>query len=921
MRLPVLTLCAAAVAAVSAPPAGATPLDVRFVPPEVEREPICLPRPSDAVVTARWRDWDGLALPDRSTGQIRRDMRLLRSADAARWFDTILRVTERLHARDPDYSERDMLMDRIEIHVAAGRLDAMREAGLVETLTREGPGASTRAQVLLSELLRSGIGVPADRTRGLEYLASAGYAGNTEALLELAELTAEGESVPGWDVPPELAVTLAFGGLVGELDDGICDRLNRIANEFRSGDLVRQDMALAEEWYRLSADLGDFNAAWAVARMHMESDGIVKDNATLLRYLGQAAEAGLPYALSQLARIHDVGALAPHDPDRARALYARAAEAGDQFALVRLTQLLDALPDPAPEDRAARARNLERLTALDEPPAWAFIQLAEDVLQDEGRWAGAEAARALYRRALEQDPTHTLAISRLARLSMETVTDAQSFEDVVAPLARLARSNGSNAPMGQLRDAYLCRSPRAPETARAAFWEEAEAIAANLTPEIPDNALARTLRDPDPWTLAQVQTQSLSGRGTALAIFVSMQDEAGGIAGDPVRLRGLARTAGTSPLVEQAKLRIRLAGDARPPDEALDLLREAVANGEPNARVQLLRTLAAAGAQTHAPEMRALAETLAAEGNGLAMRMLAELDGGGADARASVRARFGPVIAARGDFDALILALEGMENGPDADLYLSRARAAMICNLPSALDMAEAHHRLGRQEAAETWIGIAAATADDVGWQLVAVGDALASLSRSDDAAARALAMFERAQAAGDRVGILRLLAARDDPRFGLDLNDARTAELYIDLIRLAGVAYVPDVLDRLRFEPGAVRDLVAEAVDPRALYAEAAAAGNPDAQLALARIVLRDDPGPAALDRYAGLLTEAAGQGQAEAMLLLSQAYSYGLGVEPSLEESRRWLLRAAEAGNPEAAATVRLLTQREPSEGELSE
>jgi TPR repeat protein len=43
--------------------------------------------------------------------------------------------------------------------------------------------------------------------------------------------------------------------------------------------------------------------------------------------------------------------------------------------------------------------------------------------------------------------------------------------------------------------------------------------------------------------------------------------------------------------------------------------------------------------------------------------------------------------------------------------------------------------------------------------------------------------------------------------------------------------------------------------------------------------------------------------------MYLLSTAYSFGLGVEPSLDVSRDWLFRAAEAGNQEALDTVRLL------------
>ena len=58
-------------------------------------------------------------------------------------------------------------------------------------------------------------------------------------------------------------------------------------------------------------------------------------------------------------------------------------------------------------------------------------------------------------------------------------------------------------------------------------------------------------------------------------------------------------------------------------------------------------------------------------------------------------------------------------------------------------------------------------------------------------------------------------------------------------------------------------------------------------------------------------------GQGNDAAMLRLSQAYTYGLGVERSLERADLWLARAAEAGNEEAVRTTRMLeTAKEPTQ-----
>ena len=43
--------------------------------------------------------------------------------------------------------------------------------------------------------------------------------------------------------------------------------------------------------------------------------------------------------------------------------------------------------------------------------------------------------------------------------------------------------------------------------------------------------------------------------------------------------------------------------------------------------------------------------------------------------------------------------------------------------------------------------------------------------------------------------------------------------------------------------------------------------------------------------------------------MVLLSQAYSMGVGVPASLDEARGWLQKAAEAGDPTAIETIKVL------------
>ena len=64
--------------------------------------------------------------------------------------------------------------------------------------------------------LTEGIGVPRDPVAGAALLVEAGYGGNADALLQLSALTLTGTAPEGWDIAPDLAVAMAFGGMVGQ---------------------------------------------------------------------------------------------------------------------------------------------------------------------------------------------------------------------------------------------------------------------------------------------------------------------------------------------------------------------------------------------------------------------------------------------------------------------------------------------------------------------------------------------------------------------------------------------------------------------------------------------------------------------------------------------------------------------------------
>ncbi len=879
------------------------PLEVPFLPLEVDVGEVCLPRPPVHEVLAKWAAWDRQSLDDRPLELIRRDLRILRETDAAEWFEVIEAASALLLESGLGYTERDWLMDRIELALAGGRPELLEQEDLVSRFLSSDLVGSPGAQYFASQLLSDGTGVATDEARARELLISAAYGGQSEALLELAALTSDGTKVEGWDIDPTLAVTLAFGGLVGDVDELICDRINRIASAYRLGEVVAQDIALAERWYRLASDLGDYNAAWQVAQLHMRAEGIAKDNGVLLAHLEQAAQGGLSFAQAELGRVYEVGALAPRDPNRARALYEQAAASGHYEGLLRLASVLRNLPEPTEADRAQRLQVLQELAGRREPPTWALVELGDLVLETQGRWAGEEEALVHYRRAIEVEPDDITATLRLAGLGFRHADTYEEFLELTSGLQETVLANGSASSMDELIEAMTCRSPAAPHRDHANYWREMRQMAGNISVvPLGSGATSEEITN----LLARAQSQAIVGRASSYAVLLDMQDELG-LNLDDEALRQLAENAETGPLTETAKLLLARNGNR---DRALSILREAVAAGESGSREELLAALTdGAIASAHVEEVRTLAEQLANEGKGLGMTALVLLEGGGAAAREAVFTRYRDVIDADGDFDAIVFAMPFLEGNAAVEDYLGRARTLIPCNTLSALAMAETLHDLGLQDHVEQWIEIADAAGAEAGWLVVAVADAYRELSERPDALERAVAMLNEARENGNRTATLRLASLAQENAEGFDLPPEDLAGLFVDLIGISRIEDVPNVLRRVRRAEPEVQALVEAEVNIRSLYAQAAEAGSAVGQLELAKIIRAEAAGQAELAEYARLLTAAAEQGQSEAMYLLSDAYSLGLGVDASLETSREWLFRAAEAGNQQAAETVRLL------------
>ncbi len=881
-------------------------LALGFEPPEMTiTEPVCIARSTDADLVAEWANWDGRTLPDRDAGLINRDMRRLAEIDAMAWDKTIQTVINLLPKVTPSFTEDSVMLARIEQMIARGDLQGLKSSGMVQQLLDKGEMNSPRMQNALAGYLSEGIGIDRDAARGAELLMAAGYGGNADALLTLSRLAVAGNAPEGWDINPQLAVTMAFGALVGQMDPLICDRISRIAREYSNGEVVQTDHDLALRWYRFAADLGDPVAAWRVAEYELQSELVTKDNEVLLKYLRLAAAGGLSYAEVALGRVYETGALAPADLSMAEMLYRRAARHDDRASLIRLSGFLESQLPGRPDLKPAFLDTLIRLGALEDPPGWAFAKHAAIILTDKGRWAGADDARALLMRGAGLEDS--AAIQMLAQMDLGTAKTEAEFYVVVDRLIHAVVTLGEAGPTADLQNAFLCKAPGAPLPEQAAYWADAEQAIGSSSKLFDTDDLRNLAETPDPLALAALQTQALYGRATPLANFMAVLEQDG----SPESERKFwAEYAARFPNVTTARAGLALSRATTPAAraQALDLFREAIAAGEQEAVIKLAETLLADATPEGRSEAATLLEGLAGKGNGEAMLLLPRADPARYRSLDTVYAAFAPVIAERGDFAALLLAMPYLANDERRQVYRSRAVTAMQCSFPEALAMAKTAQALGEAAEVRRWLTIAGHLAGNDGWQIVQLADSLRTLLGAE-AEETVAGYYRQAYALGNRTAVQRLLRYNSDPtKPGYD--QAQVVKLYVDLVLLSEPDQVPQVLADLGRKEPVLREAIFAQLDLDTLYRQAAEAGNPTAMREHARRLRSAALTVEDIEASTTWLIRASEAGDTAAMVTLAQAYSMGVGVPPSLENARGWLEKAALAGDPAAIDMVKMFT-----------
>lgn len=899
MPVPVSRLFAAAllVGVSFASPTLAAPVEVDFLPPEIPAQEVCVAKKADPDVVARWLAWDEVSIPEGDPELVLRDARRLRDLNPTGNFELVDKMLA-VVAKMPAPRVPDTAIDRINLYLKAGKVPQLRETGVIDRLEASADSLAPKALNLLSTLYLDGLVVKKDREKGLDYVTRAAMGGNADALLRLASMNIAGEQVPGWDLDPKLAVTMAFGALVGKLDPEICDRIGRIAREYSKGLVVKQDHVIAEQWLRLAADLGDANAAWKVAQLHLESELIVKNNDTLLKYLNIAADRDVAAAQVEMGKFYEAGALVDEDLERAEDYYRRASGLGSRNALFRLATLLET-EQAIPQKREAFKATLTLLVGMSQPPGWAFSKLAKLVLEERGRWAGEAEAKALLEKGVALEDADSA--QELAFILLRHRDEPGVFERATELLGFAVTYAGKIDPMTDLRQAYLCRAPKGADMRLASFWQRTEDAAGNSTAFMDSDDIGALDPGADPISLAKLQTHALYGRPNSVAYYVDYLSRNGA---SPEMLAFWQSRIDPVPATVDALARHRLTVEPTPEviEETIAALKDARADGLPRAAVDLGSVLLdyfPNDAEKRQEAIGYLTEA-AQQGQGDAILRLLPIMLADGITDTELLAKYNEAIEERGDADALIFAASNTTDEAQRHDYLYRAASVIDCTFENTIKLAGAFVATADDTETEHWLQVSLRLAGEDGWRHTAIADRYMAMG-GEERAKTAIELFDKAVAMGDDTAVSRLVKIYADPD-SEDYAPTKAVAMFKRMIDDAPVADLGKIREKVLKTPPAIQTAVMEEVDWSARYAAAAASGDAEAMRELA-LYLRATGTTVAEARDASTwLQRAADAGDAMAMVELAKAYAMGIGIEPSIQQATVLLKDAAGLGNSEA-------------------
>ena len=395
--------------------ASESQIEFDLMPPKLQAgsKLACKPVQSGDDLTKIWAAWDGKSKPKTAPGAMREQAQRLAATDPVKNFPVSEKILRYLMKSSDAKLAAAAGIDVVRLYVDADRL-TKDNAGELMPLLQEGRAArSPNSLYIQGQIHERGYAVARDEAKAIGFYKAAARFNHPDALLRLASYKAEGK-LPGDTLDPKFLTALAFNRILAGGATDICSRIKRIARAYAKGDsIVKPNHTVASAWLQLAADLGDADAAWSVAKYHLRSELLVKDNAVLKRYMLLAADGGVVQAMLEAGRLHQDGTLFAKDLAKAEALYRAAAAKGSLTAWARLAELYEReWPDGS--HATEREAALRAIAADPLAPAASLVELADIELTTRGRVAGEAPARALLMRAAAtQNSDAAIALAKL----------------------------------------------------------------------------------------------------------------------------------------------------------------------------------------------------------------------------------------------------------------------------------------------------------------------------------------------------------------------------------------------------------------------------------------------------------------------------------------------------------------------------
>ncbi|WP_136441953.1 tetratricopeptide repeat protein [Pacificoceanicola onchidii] len=900
--------------AVSVLPAAADPLPIEFLPPSIAPRNVCnAPPPGNGDINTE-QGLGEIELTDELRVEfIKRDIRRLQREDAGRWFDFIDALIAWQGRLDPEFSEIDQRVARITLHLRARRMADLEARALIPQLRARIGDLTNNQKLILARYYTDGVGVPVDTEFAKDMIREAAFGGNARALAQIARLLAQGETLDGWDAPLDLTITMAFGGLLGELNPGVCARAERIAQEYIKGDLVIANPEIAKAWRKFAADMGGAQAAWRVVEYHLNADGDQKDLDEMRHYLARARELGVAPDDRQTSLLLASGAITDkdlqdilgfnYDQDRRRV----------HRSLIPYLELGLKINGLVINEDSLRLQYLREQALIPNAPGFVFTNLAKELIERQGRWKAEPEVLDLLEEAVRRGDEHGMQM--LAQMLVRYRDDPKQFNRSENLLLETVERFGMMSSIDRLDTLYRCQANDAPMLPEATHWSETYAATMDepVTLSAGDALTLSPFRSPE--RLARLQTHALQGRTQARAEMGQRMQSDPLTADRALRLWAKRISASDKALETFGRMELDLAQSPAEWELAIEFFRRVYLNNGVTTALDLSVALTddMAREAQNAKDMLHMLTMAGVRGEGASIRLKARLlakSTSAADYMESARLvydEFKQVIEERGDFLALMFAIPFLPEDK-VDDYIDRAVSLMNCGNKDADEVSDAYAIRGDAEMAQHWRNIILHFDG---------GHILSKLRLTDEqmemfnqgAAPNAEEVMTRSLNDGDPVAQMRLyhLTANPDlPSF----DPKRAAGLLGAMLKRARGQDLITRLHMFRIAHASVRQAVSDELDMTAVFLGAAEAGDARARLEYALALKARAETGEDLAQVAKWMRAAAEGGQSDAMVELGFALGFGLGVPRDPREALEWLSRAESARNPRAAELARLIS-----------